>query len=173
MDWIELPHEPCHLGVPPGASKMIPEPLVCLAQTMHLSCTETRTIAKWTESSIHLSPSPRSTFRCIQNDFLSLWYIRRKPCTYLVSRLALSLNELNQASTWASLPRSTIECVQNHFWAYGTFGVNRVPILHQHQHSLQMDQNDIPPGSSIRCIQNDFRACGTFGANQAPILRQD
>jgi hypothetical protein len=27
------------------------------------------------------------------------------------------------------------------------FGANRAPILHQHQHSLQMDQNEIPHDS--------------------------
>jgi hypothetical protein len=28
MDWIELPHEPHHIGVPSGASKMISKPMV-------------------------------------------------------------------------------------------------------------------------------------------------
>jgi hypothetical protein len=54
-DWIEVPLEPRHLGVPPGASKTISKPM----------------------------------------------YVRRKPCTYLASRLPLSPNGLNQASTWA------------------------------------------------------------------------
>jgi hypothetical protein len=35
MDRNELPLEPRHLGVPSGASKMIYEPMVCLAQTVH------------------------------------------------------------------------------------------------------------------------------------------
>jgi hypothetical protein len=47
-DQNELPLEPCHQGVPLGAFKMIPEPVVCLAQTMHLSCTDTNTVYKWT-----------------------------------------------------------------------------------------------------------------------------
>jgi hypothetical protein len=75
--------------------------------------------------------SPRSFIGCVQNDFLSLWYVRHKLCTYLASRLALSPNIQKQASTWASSPRSTIECVQNDYWAYGTFGANRAPILSQ------------------------------------------
>jgi hypothetical protein len=41
IDRIKLPLEPCHLGVPSGASKMISELMVCLAQTVHLSCTYT------------------------------------------------------------------------------------------------------------------------------------
>jgi hypothetical protein len=98
MDWIDLPLEPCHLGVSSGASKMVSEPVVRSAQTMHLSC-------------IKISPIS---------------------------------NEESQASTWASSPRSTIRCVQNDLWAYGMFGANRAPILHRHQHYLQMDQNEIP-----------------------------
>jgi hypothetical protein len=52
-------------------------------------------------------------------------------------------NELTQASTWASSPRSTIGCVQSDSRAYGMFSTIRAPILHRHQHYLQMDQNEI------------------------------
>ena len=38
MERREIPHDPRHLGVPSGASKMISEPMVCFTQTMHLSC---------------------------------------------------------------------------------------------------------------------------------------
>ena len=34
----EIPHDPRHLGVPSGASKMISEPMVRSTQTVHLSC---------------------------------------------------------------------------------------------------------------------------------------
>jgi hypothetical protein len=49
MDQNELALEPRHLEVPSGASKMITEPMVRLAQTMHLSCTHTDTASKWIE----------------------------------------------------------------------------------------------------------------------------
>jgi hypothetical protein len=49
--------------------------------------------------------------------FLSLWYVRRKLCTYLTSRLALSLDVGKQASTFASPPWSTIGRVQDVFGA--------------------------------------------------------
>jgi hypothetical protein len=42
-----------NLGVPSGASKMISEPTVHLAQIVHLSCTDTNTIPKHTEMSFH------------------------------------------------------------------------------------------------------------------------
>jgi hypothetical protein len=40
MDRNEIPQDPHHLGVPSGASNMISEPMVCLAQTVHLSCAD-------------------------------------------------------------------------------------------------------------------------------------
>ena len=61
--------------------------------------------------------------------FPSLWYPRRKRCTYLVSRFAQPLNRLKQVSTWARSPWSTIKCVRNDFWAYGTFGANHAYTL--------------------------------------------
>ena len=44
-----------HLGVPSGASKLISEPMVRLAQTVHLSCFEANTFSKLTETSLHLT----------------------------------------------------------------------------------------------------------------------
>jgi hypothetical protein len=51
----ELPLEPRPLGVSSGASKMISEPMVHLAQTVHLSCTDTNTISKWTRKGLHMT----------------------------------------------------------------------------------------------------------------------
>jgi hypothetical protein len=45
MDRKELPLEPRQLLVPLGSIKMISEPMVCLALTMHLSCTDTNTVS--------------------------------------------------------------------------------------------------------------------------------
>jgi hypothetical protein len=55
MDQNELPFEPRHLGVPSGESKTISEAMVYLAQSVHLSCTETNIVSKRTETSFHLS----------------------------------------------------------------------------------------------------------------------
>jgi hypothetical protein len=55
MDWNELPFKARHLVVPSGASKMIFEAMVYLVQTVHLSCTETNTVSKRTETSFYLS----------------------------------------------------------------------------------------------------------------------
>jgi hypothetical protein len=68
--------EPRHLGVPFGAFKMISEPIVRLAQTMHLSCIDTNTISYEKKRDSSWPMSPRSFIGCVQNDFLSLWYVR-------------------------------------------------------------------------------------------------
>ena len=49
-DRNEHPLVPRHLGVASGASKMISEPMVRLAQTVHLSCVKFSTFSKQTES---------------------------------------------------------------------------------------------------------------------------
>jgi hypothetical protein len=143
-DQNKIPHDPHHLGVPSGASKMIFEPTVRSTHDVQLSWVKVSTIFKQTESSFHLSLITLEYHWFHPERFLSLWYVWCKSCTYLASKLALSPNKLNRASTWASLPQSTIGCVQNDFLAYCTFGANCAPILHRHQHYLQMDQNKIP-----------------------------
>jgi hypothetical protein len=72
------------------------------------------------------------------------WYVWHKPCTYLAPTLTSSLNGPKWDSTWATSPRSSIGCLQNDFQAYGTFGANRIPILHQDQYYFQVDRNELP-----------------------------
>jgi hypothetical protein len=55
MDQNVIPHDPRHLGVPSGVSKMISEPVVRLVQIVLLFCVKFRNISKQTESSIHSS----------------------------------------------------------------------------------------------------------------------
>jgi hypothetical protein len=112
MEWNQHSLEPCHLGVLSAASKIISEPMVHLAQTMHLSCTDTNTVSKRTKTRFHMTHISKEFHPMRPKWFLCLWYVRCKPCTYLASRLALSPNGLNRASTWASSPRSTIRCVK-------------------------------------------------------------
>jgi hypothetical protein len=83
-------NEPRHLGVPSSASKMISEAMVYLAQTTLLSCTETNTVSKWTEMSFHLSLVTQEYDPVHPKQFLSLWYVWRKPCTYHAPKLTIS-----------------------------------------------------------------------------------
>jgi hypothetical protein len=55
MDRNERLLEPCHLGVPLGVSKTIPKPMVYSAQAKHLSCTNTNTISRQTETRFQLT----------------------------------------------------------------------------------------------------------------------
>jgi hypothetical protein len=81
---------------------MIYERMVHSAQSVHLSCVKISTISKWTKSIFHLSLVTMEYHWMCPKWFLSLWCVRCKLCTYLLSRLTLFPNGLNQASTWAS-----------------------------------------------------------------------
>jgi hypothetical protein len=122
MDRNKLPPEPRHVGVPSGASKSIYEPMLRLAQTMLLSCSDTNTVSKRTETRFHMSLVTLEFHRVCPKWFPSLWNVRCKQCTYLESRLAQCPNWPKWASTRASSPRSTIGSVQNDYCAYVTFG---------------------------------------------------
>jgi hypothetical protein len=69
IDSNKLPLEPHHLGVSLGASKTISEPMVHLAQTVHLYCTDTNTVSKRIETRFHLTHSSRTSIGCVQYDF--------------------------------------------------------------------------------------------------------
>ena len=84
----ELPLEPRNLVVPSGASKTICKTMVHLAQTMHLSCTDTNPASKRKEVRFHMTHVTYEFHRVHPKRLPSLWYVRRKPCTYLASRLA-------------------------------------------------------------------------------------
>jgi hypothetical protein len=72
-----------------GVSKTIFEPVVCLAQIVHLSCTNANTVSKRIEMRFHITYVTEEINQVRLNRFLSLWYVWCKSCTYLTSRLAL------------------------------------------------------------------------------------
>jgi hypothetical protein len=90
MDQNELPVEPPHQGVPSGSSKMISKAKVRLAQIVHLSCIQR------TEMRFHMTHVTWEFHPVCPKWFLRLWYVWRKPCTYLASRLALSPLDQNE-----------------------------------------------------------------------------
>jgi hypothetical protein len=55
MDRNELSLDPRDLGVQSDASKIISEPMVLLAQMVHLSCIEIDTTPEQTEMSFHMT----------------------------------------------------------------------------------------------------------------------
>ena len=51
-----------------GCVQNVSEPMVRLAQTVHLFYTDSNTATKQTESRFHMPTSPRSSIGCVQND---------------------------------------------------------------------------------------------------------
>ena len=91
----KLPLETHHLGVPSGASKRLSEPMVRLAPTVHLSCTDTNSLQ--TERNeipydpVHLG-APSGASKMISEPMVRL----AKPCTYLALTLTTSPNGPNE-----------------------------------------------------------------------------
>jgi hypothetical protein len=48
---------------------MISEPVLWSTQIVHLYCTDTNTVSKWTETRFHMTHTPRSSIGCVQHDF--------------------------------------------------------------------------------------------------------
>jgi hypothetical protein len=92
-EWIELPLEPRHLGVPLVASKMISESMVRLAQIVHLSCTDTNTISKWTETRFHI-PHITNEFHRLRSNWFS------HPMVHLAQTVHLSCVKISTISKW-------------------------------------------------------------------------
>jgi hypothetical protein len=72
-------------------------PMVCSVQTVHLSCTDTNTVSKRPKRRFHRTHATYEFHWVRPQLFMSLWYLQCKPCTYLMSRLALSPNGPNKA----------------------------------------------------------------------------
>jgi hypothetical protein len=63
------PPDPCHQGVPSGASKMIYEPMVHLTQTEHRSCTDANTVSKQIQTRFHMTHVTSEFLGCLQYYF--------------------------------------------------------------------------------------------------------
>ena len=162
---------------------------------MHLSCTDTNTISKRKEVRFHKTHVTLEFHRVHPKRCSCLWYIQRKPWTYLVSRLALSPNGPKQAFSWASSPSGTIECVKKWDFAWPTspmsciegvqkkcqspWYVRRRPCTYLALRLALSSKGPkwastwaSSPSGTIRCVQNDFWAYGTSSANHALILHR-
>jgi hypothetical protein len=93
---------------------------------------------------LSLEPHHLGVPSCASKTFLSLWYVWRKPCTYLAPTVTPPPNRLKRDSRWPMSPRSSSGCVKNDFWASDTFSTNHASILHQDLHYLQMDRKKLP-----------------------------
>jgi hypothetical protein len=155
---------------------MIYEPMVCLAQILHLSCVKIRTISKRTKTSFNSSLVTKEYNPVCLKWFLSLWYTWHKLWTCLALILTLSLNRPKQDSAWPtslgvpsgafkmickpmlrSVQTVRLSCTNTNTIFKWTKRGSTWPTSHK---------------SSIGCVQKDFQAYGMFGANHAPILHQ-
>jgi hypothetical protein len=100
-DRTELPLEPRHLGVPSSASKMISMPMVRSLQTLHLSCTDTNTMSKWTKTRFHTTHITYEFHRVRPKLFMHLSFVK-------ISTIS---KRTEQSSTRPSSPRRTFRCI--------------------------------------------------------------
>jgi hypothetical protein len=127
---------------------------------MHLSCTYFNTISKRTKTSFHVSLVTLEYHRLHLKYFLTLWYIWRKPWTYLALTLTPSLNGPKRDSTWAKSSRSSIGCIQNDFkhmvrstQTVHLFCIKISTISKRIETSFHLSLITL---ETIGCVQNDF-----------------
>jgi len=143
-------------------------------QTVRQSCIKISTISEQTKWSLDLSLFNYKYHRVRLKWFLSLWCISRKPCTYLLPKLTLSLNELKQDSIWHVIKELYQVCPN---WFLSLSYVPCKPCIYLASR-LALSPNtqnraftSAPlPRSTIGCVQNGFLSYGALGAHSAPIL---
>ena len=69
IDQNEIPHDPRHLGVPSGVSKIISEHMVCLEQTTYYLASRLALSPNGPKQDSTRPTSPRSSISCVQTDF--------------------------------------------------------------------------------------------------------
>jgi hypothetical protein len=161
MDWNEIPHDPCHLGVPSGASKMISEPVVRSAQTVHLSCVRISTISKRTESCFHLSLITEEYHR-VRPKTIS------EPTVCLAQTVHLSCTSTNTISKGTKIRFHMTHVTLEYHRVCPKRFLSLMYVQHKpctyHTLRLALSPNrlnrastwDLSPRSSIGCVQNDF-----------------
>ena len=146
-------------------------------QTVQLSCIKISTISEHTKSSLHLSLFNYEYHQMRVKWFLSLWCIRRIPCTYLLPKLTVSkwvearfhmthiIKELYQVRPNWFLTISYVPCKPCIYLA------SRLAL------SPNWPNRSFTwapwPRSTIGCVQNGFLSYGALGANRASILHRN
>ena len=146
-------------------------------QTVQLSCIKISTISEQTKSSLHLSLFNYEYHWVLLKRFLSLWCIRRKPYTYLLPKLTLSLNEPKQDSMTHIIKELYQVCPN---WFLSISYVPCKPCIYLASR-LALSPNRPNqacswahwPRRTIGCVQNGFLSYGALGANCAPILHRN
>jgi hypothetical protein len=156
---------------------MISEPMVRLAQTVHIYCIDTNTVSKQIETRFHMTHSPRSSIGCVQQDFQAdgTFYTNHAPflCQYYhylqmdLNKLPLESHHLGVSSGASkTISEPMVRSAQTvYLYCTDTNTVSkRIETRFHLTHSSR---------TSIGCVQHDFRASGMFGTNRAPILHKN
>jgi hypothetical protein len=174
MDRNKIPHDPRHLEVPLGVSKMISEPMVCLAQTVQLSSDKITTISKWNKMSFHLSFSPRSTIRCVQNNFWACGMFSENSAPILPQDyhyLQTDRNELPLEHRQLVVPSSASKMISEPMVLLSQLCTYLALPLTLSPNEPKRDSTwASSPRSTVGCVQTDLSAYGRFSTNYAPIL---
>jgi hypothetical protein len=155
------------------ASKKISKHVVRLAQTMHLSYTDTNTVSKLKEETFHMTHDTKEFHRVHQKWIPSLWYIWRKLCTYLASRLTLFPNVLrfHMNLVTSEYHRMCPKWFLSRWYIWCNLCTYLALTLTLSSNGKKWDSTwPMSPRSSNGWVQNDFGAYGSFNANRAPIL---
>ena len=144
------------LRVLSGASKTISDPMGRLVQTVHLSYSDTNNICKQTETRFHMTHVTYELHCVCPKRLLSLWYVRSKPCTYLVSRLhylQIDRNKLPLETHHLGVPSGASKRISEPM-------VRLAPTVHYLAPTLTVSKwtetRFHMTQSLIWCVQNDF-----------------
>jgi hypothetical protein len=174
MDQNKILHDRRHLGVPSGASKMISEPVVCSAQSVHLSCIKISTLQiEWSEHPLephHLGVLSGASKRIYE------------PMVHLAQTVHLSYTDTNDVSKQIET-RFHMTDVTKEFhparpkWCQNLWYVRCKTCTYlalrfalSPNRTKWASTRALSSRSTIECVQKDFWANGTFGTNHAPIL---
>jgi hypothetical protein len=173
-DQNEVLLEPHHLGVSSGVSKMISEPMVCSAQTVHsLAPMLTPSLIGLKQDSTWPT-SPRSSIGCVQNNCWAngTFVVNHAPFCVNVSTISKRIEtsfHLNLVTSeyHGVRPKQLLSLWYVWHKSCTYLALTLTPSPNGPKWELTWPAS---PRGSIGCVQNDFCAYGTFSTNCASIL---
>jgi hypothetical protein len=155
---------------------MISEPMVHLAQTVHLSCSNTNNISKWTEVRFQMTHVTSEFHRVRLKWFLSLM-VHSAQTVYLSCVKISTISKWTRTSFHLTLIAQEYHRVRRK-WFLSLWYVWRklcnylAPTLTLYPNKPKRDSTwPTSTGVPLGAYKMISETCGMFGANRAPILR--
>jgi hypothetical protein len=173
MEKSDIPPDPCHLGVPSGASKIIAKPMLRLTRILHRH-----------EHCLQMERSDIPHDPCHLGVPSDASKMIAEAMVRLAQTMHLSCIDTNTVSKWKEvkfhMTHVTLELYQVHpkwlpslWYVWHKLCTYLAPTLTLSPNEKRWHSTwPMSPRSSIRCNQNDCWAYGTFGTNYAPILHR-